>query len=243
MKLSISITTYNRPNILLAQLKELQRQLEAGHYEAEILVTNDGSVRKYTKVQQYLKAMPFQTRYDRFTSNQGKQGHWRIVNHIFSWHRKREFDLVLYLQDDCVLHRDFLTELITQWQSIKNKEKVCLNYILEKSRLGCKVWTPVYPRVYNYGQYRLYRTGWFDLHFLANREFFEVLNWHVHPIPQTRWADDPTLSSGVGRQLSWRLYRQRKTMWQVTSSLATHGIHESYMNPIAREKNPNFKSI
>lgn len=243
MKLSISITTYNRPKILLNQLKELERQLQSGNIDAEILVINDASLHKYTKVENYLAGMPFRTKYERYNINQGKKKHWRIVNRVFSWHRRNDFDYVLYLQDDCELQGNFLKELVNQFQVIDHAEKTCLNYVLEQSRLGKPVWTPVHPRVYKFGTVKLYRTGWLDLHFLANRNFFESLNWYVYPISEARWETDPKLSSGVGRQISFRLYKQRKSMWQVMESLVKHGHHKSWMNPKSRQNNPNFKSI
>lgn len=243
MKLSISITTYNRTKILLNQLKELESQLTSLNWDAEILVINDASLHKYTKVEDYLSQMPFKTKYERYNINQGKRKHWRIVNRAFSWHRRNEFDFVLYLQDDCELNPDFLKNLVNQFQSIDHDQKVCLNYVLEQSRIGKPVWTPVHPRVYKFGKLKMYRVGWVDLHFLANRKFFETLNWYIYPISQTRWEQDPKLSSGVGRQISFRLFRDKKAMWQVMESLVKHGHHKSWMNPNARKENPNFKSI
>lgn len=243
MKLAISITTYNRPNLLLTQLKELGRQLEHGGHEATIFVVNDASIRKYTKVEEQLEKMPYETRYDRFVTNQGKKKHWRVVNHIFEWYRRQQFEYAIYLQDDCVLERDFLPDLLAQFKAIGHSKKVALNYVLEPSRINKPVWTPVQPRVYKYSRYKIFRVGWLDLHFIANENFFSTLNYNIHPIGEGRWADDKTRSSGVGRQISFRLFRSGHSMWQVTSSLVTHGIHKSWMNPISRKSNPNFKSI
>lgn len=238
MKLCISVTTYNRPAQLLAQLKELERQLTQTGYDAHVFIIDDGSERSYQKVTEYLKGVDYGCRFQRFTHRQGKRFHWRLINHAFQWYQKQKFDYAIHLQDDLILHRDFVEDAISQFNLIQHPEKVCLNYVLEESRNGVSCWTPAPARRVKVGKLEVYRVGWVELHFIANRKFFERLNFCIYPIPESRWIQDSTLSSGVGRQISKRLFQAGAGMFQVTGSLATHGTEKSLMNPQERKTNP-----
>lgn len=244
MKLAIAITTYNRPKPLLAQLKSLYKQLERSGHSATVLVVNDGSLHNYSPVKDFLKAndhiAAFQ--YDRFIMNMGKQRHWQVVNMIFRWYRKQSFDRVLYLQDDLILPDNFLSNVIQHFEAIPHADKVCLNFVLEESRNGVACWTPAPARKIDYNGYEYYRVGWVELHFIANHEFFKALEWKVDRIDDKRWDLNPDLSSGVGRQISKRLFRKSKAMFQVRSSLAGHGEYRSVMSP-EKAKDGRLRSI
>lgn len=238
MKLAISITTYNRPKILLDQLKELVHQIEVLGWDAEIYVVNDCSERTYTMVSEYLQAIQFPTKYERFSVKQGKKRHWFIVDRIFKWYGNVKWDYAVYVQDDLIIETGFLSNLVSDFELIDHPKKTCLNYILEESRNGVRCWTPVNPIQCSFKRKIFYRTGWVELHFIANKRFFSELQHTVYPIPETRWDENELLSSGVGRQISNRLYKRRMGMFQVKKSLAKHGVHRSFMNPEERSRNP-----
>lgn len=244
IKLAISCTTYNRPAPLLTQLKELSKQLQHNKIEASLIIVNDASLRNYKKVDELIKDYPYPVKYVRFNSNQGKHHHWRIVDYIFSWYKQQSFDYALYLQDDLILHRDFLQDVIRQFETIEHPNKVCLNYVVTEIRKGRRPWTPAPRRLTQYKKLQIYRVGWVDLTFFANKDFFDQLDYTIYPINPNRWQKNPLLSSGVGRQISKRLFRNNASMWQVKSSLVTHGTEPSKMNPEARKLNPKgLKSI
>jgi hypothetical protein len=80
-------------------------------------------------------------------------------------------------------------------------------------------------------------TNWLDLQaFLVDRPFFELLEYRLIPIHGNRWKRDPTLSSGVGRQLTVRL-RGRGTVYQAWPPLVQHGSEPSVANREARQEN------
>jgi hypothetical protein len=66
--------------------------------------------------------------------------------------------------------------------------------------------------------------------------FFELLQHCLIPIHPNRWRRNPTLSSGVGRQLTLRL-RGRATVYQAWPPLVRHGTEPSVANPEARTLN------
>jgi len=80
----------------------------------------------------------------------------------------------------------------------------------------------------------LRQTQWFDLAgFVLDRSSLAALSFRMIPIDPERWRNDPTLSSGVGRQLTRRL-RKRARIYQCYPPLVFHGSEESQMNPSAR---------
>jgi hypothetical protein len=77
-------------------------------------------------------------------------------------------------------------------------------------------------------------TNWFDLQaFLVDGAFFELLSHRMVPIHENRWKRRPEQSSGVGRQLTRRLFG-RAHVYQAWPPLVIHGAATSTMNPEAR---------
>ena len=76
-----------------------------------------------------------------------------------------------------------------------------------------------------------------NLCFISEKKFFEVLNYKLEEIPKTRWVGNPNLSSGVGQQISLRLYNMNLNMYHTKKSFVYHGNHESKMNKVERVVN------
>ena len=55
------------------------------------------------------------------------------------------------------------------------------------------------------------------------------------PINPSRWNKNPNLSSGVGEQISKRLYNLDLNMYHVINNLTIHGDHESKLLPELRK--------
>ena len=59
------------------------------------------------------------------------------------------------------------------------------------------------------------------------------LDYRMIPVHPNRWRRNPGLSSGVGKQLTRRLFG-RANVYQCFPPLVFHGGHPSVMNPSAR---------
>lgn len=242
MKLAITCTTYNRPDQMRRILKTLDQETRIMGIDARMLIMDDASQKSYNRTLSAAKECRFPVDFQVQDKHRGKEGHWKVVNDIFQQLHSWEFDLALYLQDDIEIDDAFLRRVLTHWEAIASQRKVCMNYIVEDSRRGVQCWTPAPAIERRFQKFEFWQVGWVELHFLANRSFFESLRWSIREIPETRWQNNNLLSSGVGRQISKRLYALRKGMWQTRSSLATHGNFASLMNPEERMINP-LKSV
>lgn len=251
MRIAASITTYNRPNECFDVFNDFCEQIEALGYEATIFIYDDASTEEnaehflelLTAAKAHLWNITFE--YNRGDVNHGKKGHWKVANEVFDWFRREEWDYAFYLQDDLSLKPRFIQESIELFELIKHEKKCCLNYLIEESRKDVPVWTKVPPLYKSINGKSFYQVGWTDLHFMANREFFRALDYEIEPIDPERWDDGKHhLSSGVGRQISIRLFIKSMGMFQVRKSLAIHRMIPSVMNPKAYKKNPDrLKSI
>jgi hypothetical protein len=61
-----------------------------------------------------------------------------------------------------------------------------------------------------------------------------VLNYRLDEIPKSRWKNNPNLSSGVGQQITLRLFNLGYGMYHTKTSMVIHGSHESKMNKVER---------
>ncbi|MFW6100150.1 MAG: glycosyltransferase family 2 protein [Bacteroidota bacterium] len=239
MKLAITLTTYNRPHLTWMLLERISLQARILGHDLSFFVIDDHSdIGKhiYDLYENTFIGFPIYIAVNE--ENQGKSGHWKTVNRILEFLKARDFDYVVYLQDDLDPIPTFLRSLIDQYEAIDDPDKVCLNYVLEESRNGVQCWTPGQPERVNYNGYDLWKVGWVELHFIANRKFFEALDWKVEKPRRPFGKDKSKLSSGVGDYISHKLYDQGLGMYQVTKSLARHGHVPSLMNPEERKINP-----
>lgn len=213
----ISITTYDRPDMLLRLLKELQG------VEDEILVVDDGSDYDATEYYDYCT-------YRRF-AHQGKEGFWRIWNYILAMCERSKDDFFLFMPDD--------------WHDV-DLEKIRYIYNQFDESFACNItnngietnWTRCNPKEEMIGDIKAVLCGYVDCGFVTNRQALEMLDWHVRAPSYTRFKT-PNISSGVGQDISTRLYRHGVKMYYPKTSLAWHdGTHESKMHPDERKKNP-----
>lgn len=228
-KIVILITTYKRPEKLLELLQDIKK--ESKEYNIEILIFEDKSSANYHKTEQFL-AGNFK-KYAWFYSDihYGKKDYWIIINALYNKLKNLQFNYVIQLPDDIRLTENFFTNAITIFNKIYDKSKICLN-ILQDNRTTKPMWTPVAQEDYS----NIYKTGWVDMCFIAKRKFFKALNYIIYQVPE-KWGANPTRSSGVGKQISERLYKNYHLYW-VKKSLVIHGNHESVMHPLHRKKIP-----
>jgi hypothetical protein len=78
--------------------------------------------------------------------------------------------------------------------------------------------------------------GYVDCGFMCDRSVLEALEWKLEPIPIQRF-NNPYISSGVGQQMSFRLWMKGIPMF-LNGNYAQHGNHESKMHKEERLRNP-----
>lgn len=172
----------------------------------------------------------------RTTERAGKHGFWR-THHLFQrLARSAKPRHALFLQDDLHFEPSLLVDCYRIWPAIGDPAQRVL-YLLRLSddeRWGRWVWFRRRPGPIP----EVDRVGWFDLAaFFVDRSFFEQLGYAVYPVPARRWRLSPSVSSGVGEQLTLRLHR-RVNIYQVKRSLVRTGGEPSAMNAEARARRP-----
>lgn len=228
MKILIFITTYNRPKMLLDLLKDIKKQ--QGKYDLHVYVHDDCSPANYQPVRLYLSRNFERARYISNLRNRGKAGFWETINEAYQYIKTQTWDFVIELPDDIRLTDNFFDESI---RLFSQGSAPCMNLLTEYSRQLIKMWTDIEPRSLNN---EVNITGWVDMCFIADRVFFEVLDYSINEVPKS-WAANPTKSSGVGMQISQRIVKAGYHFAQVKESLVIHGDHHSQMHPTERKVN------
>ena len=141
---------------------------------------------------------------------------------------------LLFWQDDVRLCTDFFGRAESLWNGITDTRKVSLNIFVDESRVSGPVWTKVEPKQVG----NVWKTQWVDGLYIANRRYLEALRYSVPPVSASRWKRDPSLSSGVGQNISLKLHRASFGMYRVDKSLVVHVEAKSQLNPIARRQQP-----
>ncbi len=208
--IAVLITTYKRPMLLEMLLVALRE--EADNY----------------KITCYI--------YDDEITHNGKKGYWKTITHLWQEVRKSSYDYYFHLPDDVKLCESFLRKSILLWKAIDHPRKICLNLFIDDFRLGKIGWVNQWPAICHLNGQRYLHTQWVDMLFICERDFFDKLDWQIHPISPRRWDKRPTLSSGVGAQISRRLGNNGAELFQVTASMVEHLGNKSKMNPEIRNR-------
>jgi hypothetical protein len=233
---SVVITTCNRADPCHRVLQALARQQAArGVAIGRVIVLDDASHADYSAVHSTL-AREFAGRGLCFRArrNHGRSGFWRLYQFAFALLESLPAGPVLFVQDDLELAPGFWPEAWRTWQEIADPRKAVLSLCAMDDDEVNGRWVD-FKRVEQPGQpFRL--TQWFDLQaFLVERPFFELLRYQMFPVHPNRWQRRPSASSGVGAQLTRRLWR-RANIYQVVRTLVRHGAEPSMMNPEARSR-------
>lgn len=160
-------------------------------------------------------ATPFYQYCDyRRVSHQGKENFWQLWQLMLTTAQYSGRDEFIFLQDD--LYNVDLEGL----RQVETPDKYALNLMNVGPDRG---WSPA---------------GYVDCIFKTNRATLDEIGWYVDPVSPCRWTINPGMSSGVGQNLSRRFYEHRMPMILPDKNYASHGDHESMMNPKERQKNP-----
>ena len=216
----INITTCNRPK----QLEQLLDQIESekGKYEILVNVYEDRDEEQYNfDVYSYVK-------WHETNIHFGKRRYWELINTMFNDLKKFEASYYLFIPDDFMLKKGFFKELDKAWKAIP--EKIAILPYMPKSR-HCSCWNNFYPvRKMKFQKVDYLNVGYIDMNFMCDKTLLQQLNYRIDKIESSRWDNDPTLSSGVGRQIT---YRAIGKMYLHIKGLQTQVKHKSIMNPDA----------
>lgn len=218
----IIITTFNRPQMLVELLENIEK--EKKDYKILVVVCDDSSEQKVDLTKYNVNKITM-------SHNMGKKKYYVVINATFSYIKNINSKYYIYLPDDIKLVDNFFDETKRIYELIDDPRKVCLN-ILTDDRVSKTNWTNF--RTIDRGLF--YHTQWNDLCFIAEKKFFDVLNYRIEPIDQNRWKQNPNLSSGVGQQISIKLNNNGYNMYHTKTSMVIHGNHESKMNKIERSR-------
>lgn len=195
----VVITTYNRPALLEDLCFEIYSQTKM-----PILVFDDAGL-------EYDLELPQTCEYFRFEYHHGKKRYYQMISYIFQELKKREFQQVFFLPDDVMIKPDFFYKSIMLWESILDERKICLSTGHTHNRHLEPCWNKFKPKVKG----DVVLSGWNDLCFMAERDFFEALKWDIKT-PPANWGWS---SSGVGRDISKRLFNLGLNMYHSNESL------------------------
>lgn len=237
--LLVTLTAYRRPREVSDLIVSLAAALRESTLSTFVCVFNDASDADCSAARALLQ--------EHFGENAvwldaqknfGKRGFWRTHQMIFHAAKVSDADYLLSLQDDIELAPDFLRQLWQVWSDIgRADERRRVLYLFSGEDDEPEGRWHRFPRV-ELPAARARRTDWFDLQaFLIDRAGLSLLRYWIAPISPLRWRRDPTISSGVGQQLTQRM-AGRCAVYQCEPPLVSHGKAQSQMNPEARALRP-----
>ena len=225
----VVINTFERPEMLSELLQDIK--LYSKDLNIKVKVYDDCSTKNYTQVTKYLKEN-FSNVYFRFAENHGKVNYWKLNDFIFKGLKHESFRYVIQLPDDVRLKPDFFHRAIRYKESLNEKCNV-LNLVICEVHRNYMRWGVIPEKVTVEGV-EFIISNWVDMLYIADRKFFEMLNFEIKRIEQNKFLR-PISTSNVGRQISKRIVDKSGTIYQLWESLATSGDHKSVMNPQLRE--------
>lgn len=228
-KIIILINTYNRPDKLLNLLK----QVNTCNYHVHIAIIEDYSLANYERCRYFL-SKHFNNNHSWLRSEEhcGKANYWQLINTAYKFIKNKEFDYIIHLPDDISLIPNFIFHSVQLFDNIRDPFKACLNLLKEIDRKNTG-WT---NQPEEEGRYTN-KTQWVDMCYIADSRMLSALEYKINPIDHA-WSADPNRSSGVGKQISQRLFAKRMNMYQVKQSMVSHGNHASVMHPEHRKQVP-----
>lgn len=216
--------------MLLKLLKQINTYKQ---FHFKLIIIDDHSDKSYRNVISFLNEKNFNCSFKVNFPNYGKANYWKTINRLFEDVSQESFDYAIQIPDDIELCENFFQSAIAQYEAITDKKKICLN-LLNDYRRKDKMWTPVVPSIKSFGSYNIIKTGWVDMCYIAEPKFFIALKYRIQKIANS-WSANPLKSSGVGMNISQRLFRKGFSFYQVAHSLVIHDDHPSVMHPEHRE--------
>lgn len=211
MKIGAVIFSYNRPNLLIEAIKPLNG------WCSDYIILDDCSPYKLEGVNVVQNDFRL-----------GKEGFWMQFDKAFKWAKESDCEYFVFMPDDFIgLDTKRIDDLINELE-----ETYAFNLIFD-GRIN--QWIPLDP-IFN-KELDIIEVGYCDGGFFCSRKVLEMLSFEMLPI-DANWFSRPNKSSGIGRQLTFRMRELNIKLYCPHKSLAYHGDHESMMNPKERLINP-----
>lgn len=213
-KILITITTYNRPQLLLDLLIDI-----AKIPDVRVKVYDDGSTEDYSEVVKFLDGMD--SYYVRLP-HRGKEGFWKIHQVMYSEMRYENYDYFVQLLDDMRLVQGFYPKVIEQF---KLSGADLLNIINIDALIEVMKQRKV--KSYEVNGVKFWDYHWQDLCFITTRKYLENIQYTC-PRVSKGWFDNPNASSGVSTALT-KAFTGRISI--VDRALLIHTGQKSQMKP------------
>lgn len=231
------VTTYQRPDACAHLLSALGGALDAltPRPSALVLVLNDRGTRDYADARaEASRAFGGDLVWLDARARLGKPGFWKVYQTAFLAARALRPGHTFFLQDDLEFDRTMVAHALAHFGRVgADDTPLVLNLFSSNDDEPRGRWVRFRRRDAGEG---LRLTQWFDLNgFLVDQRFFALLDYKMIPIHANRWRRRPRISSGVGAQLTRRLF-SRGNVYQAAPPLVFHGAYESEMNAEARRR-------
>jgi hypothetical protein len=217
----VIITTYNREKLLKRLLADIDNNKL--NYNILVAVFDDASFNKFSLFDDI--------KHIRYNKNHGKIYYWKLITDTMQFCKQVNSKYYIYLPDDVTLVDNFFFKAIEQYEGIKEENKICLSLLLPKQLINKTNWTDFIPIEYD----SYYKTQWCDLCFISEKKLFEAIDYKINQLPIR--GDYKNYGSGVGLNMSMRLFKSGYNMYHTKESLALHGDHTSVMNHEIRINN------
>lgn len=223
-RVRVSIATCDRPDLLLALLRDLER--EAQWVDLEVSVYEDAST-GYAEARAVAANNGWS--WYRFPQRLGKRKHWKLVSRELADCRAATADWFVFLPDDVRLVRHALARSVDTWERLEEPSTLTLWRL--KDHEGQPNWTGLLP----VDRGEAFEVFHVDGIYLCRRATLEAVGYRVPGFPLK--PDVTFTSSGVGRGMSLYLHRTGRRMYRVARSLALPVTGAaSVMNPDVRDR-------
>ncbi len=219
IKIVFAIATYNRPDMLLSLLKDIEREVSCSY---KVLVYNDGSKMDYADVKS-MKNVVYKK-----LDHHGKRYYYKLNQRIYKDLKKEDFKYFIHLADDMRLVEDFQKEAISRY---KASGADVLNLFVTTSLRD-----QLHKKVYSNNGHSFIKKRWVDGCYITIRG---VLSKHGFKFPAVsdRWFTSPNCSSGCGTALTLMMKRGGTKVVISEKSLVMHNGDHSVMSPDKIRKN------
>jgi len=237
--LCVFITTYDRPELLIRLLTQIKHYGKG--YRIHLIIVEDKSGADYSKCFKYIQQNFDSWHYKELKTHRGKKNYHEVINAGLNILQGYDFTAKYFfkLDDDQLLEPRFFHRAIKMYQSIMDPRKIGMTLINDGRE---KCWTGFKRTPYHSAGFEFYLSQWVDMAFMGSMRFWGAFRFNIRETPRDWWDVDEKRGSGVYRTISKKLVSLNCNIYQVKSSLVFHGVHESKMNPKAREIN-DLKSL
>lgn len=207
-----AVSSYNRPEGVARILDSVRAERSQLSYR--VIVLNDGST---TGDYERFRHEP-DVLYLENPCNYGRKRYWESINRLFEAASGFSFRVLVQVDDDFVLCRNFLQEITRLSESGDG----AVHYHINDNPGDAGRWGLVH---------------WVDGGCAFSYRVMKALNFRAEPVAPCRWMRDPNASSGVWHNISNNLNKLGITVTKPDYSMAVHrGNHDSKMNSALRKE-------